>query len=142
MKAYAARERVEAGVLTASYLPGGLQVADIGTKPLSGHRIRCLLGLVNVKVLEEEDVSSLAAKSLGRMGAVSRAEAAVSPSAAALAGVALACAPRAAAQPFEDFNTRLSMLDWVLGLLGVMVLSILLDLRRVQGEGLQGEGVH
>ena len=62
LRAAAARERVEWGTLNAAYIPGELQVADIGTKPLSGQRILGLLRLVGVRTAEEEDVSSLAAK--------------------------------------------------------------------------------
>ena len=51
MRAAAARERIQAGVLTTTYVPGDLQVADVGTKPLKTSRALALLGIVNVRVL-------------------------------------------------------------------------------------------
>ena len=51
MRAQAARERIDAGTLQVGFLPGDIQVADIGTKPLSGGRMLGLLALVNVREL-------------------------------------------------------------------------------------------
>ena len=43
MRAAAARERISAGVLSTTYVPGNLQVADVGTKPLPASRLLALL---------------------------------------------------------------------------------------------------
>ena len=50
MRARAGRERIQAGTLTTTYVPGELQVADVGTKPLAGPKLLGLLDLVNVRV--------------------------------------------------------------------------------------------
>ena len=132
LRAASARERVELGTLTAAYVPGDLQVADVGTKPLSGHRMLGLLKLVGVRVLEDE-VSSLVAKSVGRMGHIGTKTTMNLPSAAALAVAVLACLPEAAGQPSESFQERTRLFQWVSSLLGTVVLIGLLGLRRVTG---------
>ena len=49
MRANAGRERIAAGTLSTSYVPGELQVADVGTKALPGSKLLALLELVNVR---------------------------------------------------------------------------------------------
>ena len=75
MRASAGRERIAAGTLTTSYVPGELQVADVGTKPLPGPKLMGLLGLVNVRLPPSAGVPPAAAKFLCRLGSVSTAQA-------------------------------------------------------------------
>ena len=70
MRAQAGRERVESGMLTVTHVPGTLQVADVGTKPLPVGKLLHLLSIVNVRVSDEEGMGPLAAKFLGRACAV------------------------------------------------------------------------
>ncbi|CAE7239615.1 RE2 [Symbiodinium sp. CCMP2592] len=49
MRAISCRERVLAGLLRVSHLPGSYQVADIGTKALSRVRLMQLLELLNIR---------------------------------------------------------------------------------------------
>ena len=70
MRARAGRERVEAGSLTVSHVPGTLQVADIGTKPLPVGKLLDLLSIGNVRVSGVQEMVPLAAKFLGRACAV------------------------------------------------------------------------
>ena len=67
MRAQTGRERIELGSLTVSYIPGELQVADIGTKPLGVARLLGLLELVNVRLPEKEEAGPVAAKFFGRL---------------------------------------------------------------------------
>ena len=71
MRARAGRERVDSGDLTVSHVPGSLQVADVGTKPLPVGKLLDLLSIVNVRVSEGDGISPLAAKFFGRACAVS-----------------------------------------------------------------------
>ena len=54
-------DRVEVGVLRVGYVPGSLQVADVGTKPLPSSKMFSLLAIVNVKMPSEGSGPSLAA---------------------------------------------------------------------------------
>ena len=105
MRAFAARERVEARILTSSFIRGSCKWPDVGSKPLGGQKLLGLLGLVNVRV-PEEDASSMAAKTVGRIGAVGSRSDPLTPAAAGIAVVASACLPRAAAQPSYQFQDR------------------------------------
>ena len=49
MRAVSGRERIDAGILHVSHLPGEFQIADIGTKPLSRPRLLQLLELANIR---------------------------------------------------------------------------------------------
>ena len=53
MRANAGRERVAAGSLFPCYVPGHLQVADIGTKPLPVGKLLGLLAIINVGLPRE-----------------------------------------------------------------------------------------
>ena len=65
MRARAGRERVEAGLLVVSHVPGALQVADVGTKPLPVGKLLDLLSIIGVRA-PSGDSSALAAKFFGR----------------------------------------------------------------------------
>ena len=67
MRAIAGRERIEAGSLTVNYVPGELQVADIGTKPLTSGKMLGLLDLVNVRRAKRDEAGPVAAKFFGRL---------------------------------------------------------------------------
>ena len=71
MRANAGRERIRAGTLTITYVPGELQVADIGTKALPGHKLLGLLELVNVRIAQDENPEPVVAKAFGRLCSVS-----------------------------------------------------------------------
>ena len=71
MRANAGRERIRAGTLTTSYIPGELQVADIGTKALPGHKLQGLLELINVRSSPGSNLEPVVAKAFGRMCSVS-----------------------------------------------------------------------
>ena len=130
LRAAAARERVEWGTLNAAYIPGELQVADIGTKPLSGQRILGLLRIVGVRTAEEEDVSSLAAKTMARMGQAGFTGNQTLPSAVVLAVAALACLPKAAGQPPEVYHDKLEWFRWWVQAFGGLIIAIVLGLSR------------
>ena len=71
MRALAGREKIESGFLTVNYVPGELQVADIGTKALSSSKLLGLLELVNVRIPSKETGEVIAAKFFGRLCTVS-----------------------------------------------------------------------
>ena len=80
MRAGAGREKVAAGVLFPSHVPGHLQVADIGTKPLPAHKLLGLLAIVNVRMPLDVQIPPTAAKFFARIGRLSpEAATAVSP---------------------------------------------------------------
>ena len=54
MRAAAGRERIQAGSLVVSFIPGESQVADLATKPLSRPRIMHLLGLLGLRFESKE----------------------------------------------------------------------------------------
>ena len=70
MRAAAARERIAAGILTVTHVPGDLQVADVATKPLATARVLSLLGIVNVRLPATEVPGTPSAKLFGRLNAV------------------------------------------------------------------------
>ena len=70
MRAAAARERISAGVLSATYVPGDLQVADVGTKPLGTSRALALLSIVNVSMLASAVPGPMAAKFFGNLSSL------------------------------------------------------------------------
>ena len=70
MRANAGRERVAAGSLFPCFVPGHLQVADIGTKPLPAAKLLGLLSIVNVRLPMEEKGGPIAATVLARMGRI------------------------------------------------------------------------
>ena len=70
MRARAGRERINAGVLNVTYVPGELQVADVGTKALPGSKLLPLLLLVNVGVPPGGSAEAVGAKCLGRVCSV------------------------------------------------------------------------
>ena len=70
MRAAAARERISAGVLSATSVPGDLQVADVGTKPLGTSRALALLGIVNVRIPASAVPGPMAAKFFGNLSAL------------------------------------------------------------------------
>ena len=55
MRANAGRERIAAGALFPSFVPGHLQVADIGTKPFPTEKLLGLLSIVNVRLPQSQD---------------------------------------------------------------------------------------
>ena len=75
MRARAGRERIAAGTLTVTYVPGELQVADVGTKALPGSKLLGLLELINARVSPEGGQGPLTAKVLSRWGSASLARA-------------------------------------------------------------------
>ena len=115
MRALSGRERIEAGLLTVSHLPGEYQVADIGTKPLAKGRIAQLLELVNNRDQTVEGDSVRTARFLTRFSLGSLPAELVSPE--AVAGLALlTLVPRAKGQPVEDqLDVGFGWLVWVVG---------------------------
>ena len=99
MRASAGREKVAAGVLFPSYVPGHLQVADVGTKPLPAQKLLGLLSLVNVRMPSEGQDEPLTAKFLARMGRMSQGAGAngatTAPTAVAVLLMAMSQLPRA-----------------------------------------------
>ena len=67
MRAQSGREKIESEFLTVNYVPGGLQVADIGTKALPSSKLLGLLDLVNVRMPSKDDSEVVAAKVFGRL---------------------------------------------------------------------------
>ena len=72
MRANAGRERILAGTLTTTYVPGELQVADIGTKALPGHKLLGLLDLVNVRCSPGTSVEPAVSKVFSRLCAAGK----------------------------------------------------------------------
>ena len=68
MRANAGREKVAAGALFPSFVPGHLQVADVGTKPLPASKLLGLLSIVNVRLPLEAADDSASAAILARIG--------------------------------------------------------------------------
>ena len=113
MRAAAARERVEAGILSAHYIPGDLQVADVGTKALGSSKLLGLLEMVNVRIPVDLSADALALKAFGRnYGKVERHSNSTL-SAAELVLAALACLPGAKAQPVDSGVEFRMWLRWV-----------------------------
>ena len=120
MRAFAASERVEAGVLTASYVPAELQAADVGAKPLGGAKLLGLLSLVNVRLEEKEDEAVLAAKALGRARTGVMPPLNPSVSAVAAAAIVLASLPGVEAQPVGGSYGDWAVFRW----LGQLVVAL------------------
>ena len=107
MRAQAGRERIEAGLLVVSHVPGTLQVADVGTKPLPENKLLDLLAIVGVRVPNKE-AGPLAAKffshefttGFGLTSALLEASPAV-----ALALAVANCLPGAQASPMGLLST-------------------------------------
>ena len=98
MRAVSGRERILAGVLKVSHLPGEYQIADLGTKPLSRVRIFQLLELMNIRSHVDPTEVVRTARMLSRLSLAGIAS--VPLTAEALAGLALlAAVPRVTAQP-------------------------------------------
>ena len=124
MRAFAARARLEAGVLTASFVPKELQVADIGTKPLGDPKLLGLLGLVNVRLQESRDEDSIAAKAVGRLGTGGVSAQGPSAPALALAMATLACLPGASAQPTVQLYDSMGMFRWLFQVVVLVSLGV------------------
>ena len=71
MRAGAGREKVAARVLFPRHVPGHLQVADIGTKPLPAYKLLGLLSIVNVRMPLKVQIPPTAAKFFARIGRLS-----------------------------------------------------------------------
>ena len=142
IRAAAARERVEAGVLNVGYVPGNLQVADVGTKPLASAKLLNLLAIVNVKMPMGGSVTGLmTAKFFGRLCGLNLEEARnVSPAVLMLLTV-LSQLPVAQAHLFEKGSPWVVILfsrvkggfgqpgDWqdeIMGISSVAVVGLLL----------------
>ena len=113
MRAASARERVEAGTLTATHISGDLQVADAGTKPLCSARLLGLLELVNVRLPVKLEAEALAVKAFGRGWGGGVPQPSPAPSAAALALAVMACLPVSRAQPIGLGLDPVRVLGWV-----------------------------
>ena len=115
MRAVAGRERIEAGLLKVSHLPGEYQIADLGTKPLARVRILRLLELVNIRGKRDPEGLARDARMLSR---VSFGDGyADGELAKTLAGLALlAMLPRVKGQPFGDHPGSAEI--WRCGCLG------------------------
>ena len=126
MRAVAGRERVDAGLLRVTHLPGEYQVADLGTKPLGRPRIVQLLGLLNIRPAGAEGSEVASARGLSR-GMCSDLYTSTGESAKLLAGLALlALVPRAKGQPdHHELQEGREWLFWVLAWLvtGVCVFA-------------------
>ncbi|CAE7537698.1 RE1 [Symbiodinium sp. CCMP2592] len=95
MRAISARERIDAGILRVFHIPGDVQIADLGTKPLSRPRILHLLNLANIRAPRPDVAEVASARVLSR----SVCSQTVLP-AELLAGLALlALVPRVKGQP-------------------------------------------
>ncbi|CAE7787133.1 RE1 [Symbiodinium sp. CCMP2592] len=159
MRAISGRERVEAGILRVSHIPGTLQVADIGTKPLGRSRILQLLSLIGIGGAKTSDSEAASARVLSR-GVYDELSTTTIASAKVLAGLTLlALIPRAKGQPDqqglqEGYNWLLWTVAWVVT--GVCVLcsgwlwvgegrwrllqGLLERVRGVETSGIQGDG--
>ena len=135
MRASAGRERVQAGVLFPSHVPGHLQVADVGTKPLPATKLLGLLALVNVRMPMESSVTPTTAKFFARVGGMSlsssvavspavtmllavlsqlpRADSSKTPRGGTISLVMYAGVQQAVAQPDQDAGFRWDTLRWV-----------------------------
>ena len=124
MRAHAARERVAANLLKVSHLPGELQIADLGTKPLPRPRIFRLLDLANIRIRVLHGDVAKDARLLSRLcltGGQSGIDLAKT-----VAGLALlAVLPRVKAQPFEGrLEVGTEGLFWVVGVLVAVLLGL------------------
>ena len=146
MRAAAARERVAAGTLSTTYVPGSLQVAHVATKPLATGRALALLSIVNVRLPSENAPSVSAAKFYGRpiglshQGADNRSPATLAPLALLVsASPAQAVKLRATqlgswglimggrlvtGQPRWDLDEMQGLLGWVVFGMCVLVASV------------------
>ena len=102
MRAQSGREKIESGFLTVNYVPGGLRVADIGTKALSSSKLLGLLDLVNVRMPSREASEVVAAKAFGRLAATAKGPIPSKPSALWMALLVASQLPEAKAMgPLE-----------------------------------------
>ena len=120
MRAAAGRERIQAGSLVVSFIPGESQVADLATKPLSRPRIMHLLGLLGLRLeskeTEVESARAVSRLSTGGGGNLVKAE--------WLAGLALLAAlPGVKAQPLE---LRFAVYDLFIWVVGVVITGVAL----------------
>ena len=146
MRALAGRERILAGTLTTTYVPGELQVADVGTKALAGPKLLGLLELVNVRVPVAGGRGTAVAKMLSHWGSLSVATAErVSPTVALVvamlagpqkahgmavtarvvgAGTVLQCLSPVVGQPEVEVSIAVEWFKWVVSVLLLVALSI------------------
>ena len=123
MRAVSGRERIEAGLLHVSHLPGEFQIADVATKPLTRSRLFQLLELMNIRgpVVASESVG--AARVLSRLTLPSVPL--VGSPAELLAGLAmLATIPQVTGQPLQERLEYGSA--WLVWTLGVVLLGVCL----------------
>ena len=115
MRAVSGRERIEAGLLHVSHLPGEFQIADVATKPLTRGRLVQLLELINIRGPSVASESVSAARALSRL--TLPLEPLVGSPAELLAGLAmLAAIPQVTGQPLQDsLDSGSAWLSWTLG---------------------------
>ena len=109
MRAAAARERI----VRVGFVPGSLQVADVGTKPLPSSKMLSLLAIMNVKMPSEGNGNNLAVANIfGRLCGLRTDAKGISP-ATALLVVLLSKVPVVKAQPSfveDDFEGWIRLL--------------------------------
>ena len=117
----AGRERIDANLLKVSHIPGEVQLADIGTKPLARTRLVQLLELMNIRGPGAGSDSAKTARMLSRLSLGSAHSTGLV--AEALAGLAiLAVLPRARGQPTEDWVEE--GVGWLLWLVGAVLTGV------------------
>ena len=125
MRAAAARERIAAGALVVTYIPGERQIADLATKPLQTPRIMQLLDMLSIRSRVGSEGTGGQGRVLSRLFYAARSVPLVS--AEALAGLALMSAIRGAnAQPSNDGYVLEfeGVLGWLIGWVFVGVMMI------------------
>ena len=101
MRAAAGRERIQAGSLVVTYVPGSIQLADLATKALARPRIFELLDLLHIRSYPVEETNGEGGRILSRLVLEGFNRPLVTPQ--ALAGLALIAAiPRVRGQPHID----------------------------------------
>ena len=122
MRAAAGRERIDAGSLVVTYVPGSIQLADIATKPLSRARILQLAELMNMRMRLSPAGADDSIRTVSRLSSSFGSQGSVSPR--TLAGLALvAVLSGVRAQPALRVEERI---EWILWFFGVLVGLVLL----------------
>ena len=123
MRAAAGRERIRAGSLVVSFVPGSVQLADLATKPLPRARILHLLELLNVRSESKNKDSDDHVRVLSRLSHDGSTGSLVS--SRVLAGLALIAAiPRARGQPLGADLDVYGWMHWVFSAIFIGVLGV------------------
>ena len=122
MRAAAGRERIQAGSLVVTYVPGSIQLADLATKALARPRILELLDLLHIRSVPDGETKGEGGRILSRLVFEGFNRPLVTPQ--ALAGLALIAAiPRVRGQPNNDRHEV--AIQWFGVVSGLVVLLVL-----------------